>query len=36
VRWFGLWRWLLRIPVPLLLAYVLWHSGGDLLATLTD
>ncbi|MCP4003681.1 MAG: sodium-dependent transporter [bacterium] len=34
VRWFGLWRWLLRIPVPLVLAYTLfefvrgWNAGS--------
>jgi NSS family neurotransmitter:Na+ symporter len=32
VRWFVLWRWLLRIPVPAVLAYVLfqglWALGG--------
>jgi NSS family neurotransmitter:Na+ symporter len=26
VRWFGLWIWLLRIPVPLALAFVLYRS----------
>jgi SNF family Na+-dependent transporter len=26
VRWFFLWRWLLRIPVPLVLAVVLYQS----------
>jgi NSS family neurotransmitter:Na+ symporter len=26
VRWFGLWRWLLRIPVPLVLGYVLLRA----------
>lgn len=26
VTWFGLWRWLLRIPVPLVLAFVLVQS----------
>jgi NSS family neurotransmitter:Na+ symporter len=26
VAWFGLWRWLLRIPVPLVLAFVLVQS----------
>ena len=26
VRWFFLWRWLLRIPVPLVLAFALWEQ----------
>ncbi len=26
VRWFVLWRWLLRVPVPVVLAVVLWQS----------
>ena len=26
VEWFGLWRWLLRVPVPLALAWVLYQS----------
>ena len=26
VRWFGLWIWLLRIPVPIVLAVVLWQA----------
>ncbi len=26
VRWFFLWRWLLRIPVPLILAFALWEQ----------
>jgi hypothetical protein len=26
VRWFRLWVWLLRIPVPLVLALVLYRS----------
>ena len=30
VRWFGLWRWLLRIPVPAALAWVLYITAfGD-------
>jgi NSS family neurotransmitter:Na+ symporter len=27
VRWFGLWRWLLRIPVPAALAWVLYITA---------
>jgi NSS family neurotransmitter:Na+ symporter len=30
VRWFVLWRWLLRVPVPLVLAVVLWQSVPSL------
>ncbi len=26
IRWFLLWRWLLRIPVPLVLAFALWEQ----------
>ena len=26
VRWFGLWQWLLRIPVPIVLAVVLYAT----------
>ena len=26
VRWFFLWRWLLRIPVPLILGFALWEQ----------
>jgi NSS family neurotransmitter:Na+ symporter len=26
VRWFGLWIWLLRVPVPLVLAFVLYRA----------
>jgi NSS family neurotransmitter:Na+ symporter len=26
VRWFFLWRWLLRIPVPLVLGFALWEQ----------
>jgi NSS family neurotransmitter:Na+ symporter len=31
-RWFFLWRWLLRLPVPLVLVVVLWQSLQALLA----
>ena len=30
VRWFFLWRWLLRIPVPLVLAFVLYHQLAEM------
>lgn len=30
VQWFGLWQWLLRIPVPLVLLVVLWKSLSGL------
>ncbi len=30
VRWFGLWRWLLRLVVPAFLGFVLYWSLGDL------
>jgi len=33
VRWFFLWRWLLRIPVPAALALVLYQFARDLLAS---
>ncbi|MCZ6463935.1 MAG: sodium-dependent transporter [Proteobacteria bacterium] len=31
VGWFALWRWLLRIPVPIILVIVLWQSLQALL-----
>jgi NSS family neurotransmitter:Na+ symporter len=34
VRWFALWRLLLRVPVPLVLAWVLWTSTVALLEML--
>jgi NSS family neurotransmitter:Na+ symporter len=30
VRWFFAWQWLLRVPVPLVLAWVLWDSLAEL------